>query len=240
MSPSTQQLHRILKDQFNAKVVCQDQSDYLRVAYDQNDIGVWYVMIRNVGDVWEGGEFIIRFTVPEGYPQDKAPKFQFMTPTSLFQDKTSVCVHIGEYHPENNKATLGIIGFANQLASGMIGLDTLGHGIGINAIDKNAIRNCAKQSIAYNKKHHSDILKMFDEFDEIVEEARVKFLNSKKPRIIELALLKKIYLANKSRLEDSAIKYIIDIYKKEKVQINFMDDMDEEPEDSEDSEDPFN
>jgi len=140
----------------------RDPEEMVKFTIDERDPQTWYIEVRNLwgkeGEL-EGGRYLFKMWAPEDFPF-KPPKFTALTPNGVYEINQSICISIGEYHADQYMATLGMLGFAKELANGMTCWKDMGHGIGIvhmqNSIaDK---RKWCRDSGAYNTKNNAEIV----------------------------------------------------------------------------------
>ena len=132
---------------------------------DPGDIGTWYVLIHDLGEEHEGGEYLMRMTAPENYPYGP-PKFELFTPNPRYQiGKSRPCVSMGEYHSNNYPAILGMYGFTCELIYTFHASDTeMGGGISMKTgVTKEEKLILARESVAYNNKHYAVVMELFKE-----------------------------------------------------------------------------
>lgn len=139
--------------------------DYLKFAMAPEDVNTWYILIENVKgeeDEFEGGQYLVRMKAPANFPFSP-PEFYFMTPNGLYDVEKKVCISIGEYHKESYQATLGMLGFAEQLVSGMTDVKFLGSGISILRLTAEDRRKFTRESVNYNLTHNRQYLDLITE-----------------------------------------------------------------------------
>lgn len=144
---------------------------------DEKDINMWYVLICNLSDVHEFGEYFIKFSAGPEFPQ-KAPKdFQLLTENGVFEMGGAICLSMGEFHDKDTgrsdvwRAALGMPGFAENVANAMISYRDLGGGIRIRSYDKKSAkkfdkkaRQYARDSQKFNFAHNPGLHKRLEEF----------------------------------------------------------------------------
>lgn len=143
------------------KHATKERSDWLKFAMDESDYGTWYVQLSGFsGDngEFEGGEYLVRVILPIGFPATEPPQFYFLTPNGLYGVETKVCISIGEWHKDSYRAVLGVIGFCDQLVSGLIGWKTMGGGIEILSTTAKEKAKLAAASRKYNADNNAEIL----------------------------------------------------------------------------------
>lgn len=157
-------LMKIMMAQFTKAT--REPEEFVKFSIDEADPQTWYIIVRNLsgkeGEL-EGGEYLFKMWAPTEFPF-KPPKFTALTPNGVYEVEQSICISIGEYHSDQYQATLGMLGFAKELANGVMCWKDMGHGIGIihmqNSVDDK--RKWAKASRAYNLKHYAEIVKRID------------------------------------------------------------------------------
>jgi ubiquitin-conjugating enzyme E2 J1 len=140
-------------------------NDWLRFALNETNVTTWYVELSGFsGDdgEYQGGVYLARMELPPDFPF-KPPTFYILTPNGLYIPDKIVCVSIGQYHADAYRATLGVPGFCNQLVSGLVGWKEMGGGINLIKTTLAEKKKLAAESVAYNRKYHSDIMKMIDD-----------------------------------------------------------------------------
>lgn len=155
-------LTKRLSNQF--REATKEPHPMLKFAMDESDITTWYVLIHNIEGLdkeYMGGEYIVKFMIPSGYPT-KPPRFRVLTPNGVYGADEKVCVSQGEYHENQYVQTLKIPGFASALAGGLINHKDLGHGINIVTTTTEDRRRLALSSKEYNAKHHPEIVEMIE------------------------------------------------------------------------------
>ncbi|AMN83985.1 hypothetical protein D5a_00066 [Faustovirus] len=139
--------------------------EYLKFAMSATDTNTWYILIENVKgkyDEFVNGQYLVRIKAPEAFP-NSPPEFYFMTPNGLYDVEKKVCISIGEFHKDSYIGTLGMLGFAEQLVSGMTDVDYLGHGISILHQPSDVRKQYANESTEYNNIHYKQYMDMIYE-----------------------------------------------------------------------------
>jgi ubiquitin-conjugating enzyme E2 J2 len=167
--PCDQRLTGVLSSQLRA--YWKDPYPNFVVAPADHDIRVWYVLVGGLGAPFTGGEYLFKLTAPNEFPH-QPPSFEFLTPNGVYEPGGRICISISEFHANDApgadgaggwRASLGMKGFAMQVVNGMICSEALGEGIRIVAacpVEKK--RRLAKESRAYNRKHHRQIVDLFE------------------------------------------------------------------------------
>lgn len=97
-------------------------NEFYVIAVDDNDFTKCYVLLRNMigdHDEWVGGYFLFRIEMPDRFPFEP-PSFYAMHDNGVYGVEVKCCISIGEFHKSDYKAVLGISGFINELANGMM------------------------------------------------------------------------------------------------------------------------
>lgn len=153
---------RICMRQF--KEATKAPSENFKFVMSEQDVGIWYVLIHNFSgnkDEYKGGEYLARLELPDDFPYGPL-RFYLLTPNGVYTPNEKVCISIGEFHPGDYQAVLGVDGFCAQLLSGLIGWKELGGGINITLTNTDVKRKYASESIAYNAKNNADVVKMIN------------------------------------------------------------------------------
>ncbi len=136
----------------------------VKLYMDPTDISTWYGLLHNFSgnaDEYKGGEYLVRVVLTAEFPY-KPPEFYMMTPNGLFECECKVCIHIGEFHPEDYTPAMPVELFFENLMNGMIVWhDMKGIGIFKSTIDKK--KDLAKKSIEYNRDNCQAIIDKINE-----------------------------------------------------------------------------
>ena len=134
---------------------------YIKVAMSEGDVAKWYFLIHNIDEPYKGGEYLFEMTAPTDFPF-KPPAFTCLTPNGFYDIGGRICISVGEFHSENYRATLGMMGFAEQVMAGLIDAKNMGHGIRLIVTTDNQKKNYAAASVEYNKTKYANIMKLFN------------------------------------------------------------------------------
>lgn len=146
------------------KATLTPEYDFVKFAVDPEKSSTWYVIFCNFSgneDEFVGGEYLVRIEAPPEFPF-KAPSFYFMNETGVYGVETKVCISIGEFHPENMQAALGMTGFIRELVNGLIGWRELGGGIAITNTPLETKIKHAKASKAYIREKYPKIVELVE------------------------------------------------------------------------------
>ncbi len=98
-----------------------------------------------------GAELIYQFKLPGNFPQDP-PSVECLTPNGQMDLGGPICLGIGEWHKDQWRGSLGIVGFVNYVWCCMTNMEQVEHGI---RIIKNTapgqLRKFAQESREYNR-----------------------------------------------------------------------------------------
>jgi len=157
--------NRVMQGHFKKSI--KEKSEYIKYAMDPDNIKIIYVLIHNISgpkDEFIGGEFLFKMDAPKEFPF-KPPSFIAYTPNGVYDVNKSVCISIGIYHSNDYRPALGISGFAQELANGLMCYNDLGTGINLihNSTKPADKKKYAQESVAFNNKHYPQIMKMINE-----------------------------------------------------------------------------
>jgi len=148
----------ISKAQFTKAI--KTPNSYVKVAVDEQNTSKWYALLVGIwgseGE-YQNGEYLVEVILPDDFPF-KPPEFYFKTPNGVYGVDKKVCISIGTYHADNYRATLGVMGFVNNLVSGLIGWQTLGSGIELVQTTAAQKKKMANESAQFNRKHYGAII----------------------------------------------------------------------------------
>ena len=151
--------------QGDLKMVKTQPLEYIDASPDESNILLWYFLIKGPEySEYSGGYFIGKIIFSPEYPL-KAPDFMMLTPNGRFDDGHKICLTNSGYHSNEWSAAWTI----NAILVGFLSimLDDKEHGISHIRRSKDERKNYAQNSVEYNKKHHTDIIKLFTRFLDI-------------------------------------------------------------------------
>ena len=143
------------------KLLDKEALHYITAYQDTSNTLTWYFLIKGQKDTpYYGGEYIGKIVHSPEYPA-KPPKYYMLTPTGRFQVNIELCLSNSSYHPESWSSNWNIKSILIAFYS--VFLDDKDNGAGfVHPSPPNAERvKMAKDSGAYNAKHHSEIYKGF-------------------------------------------------------------------------------
>ena len=162
-------LTKILMTQFNNYM--KDPHPNLLCIVDEQDVRVWHYLIGGLGVPFLYGEYIIKITATDEFPQ-KPPRFEVCTSNGVYECGGPICISVGEYHANDApgkdgshgwRPSLGMKGFATQALNGMICSDALGSGIRIKILPDVMKKSLAKVSRKNNEIVFKDLCDRFEE-----------------------------------------------------------------------------
>ena len=167
---NSQKSAKVMPKHYKDRYVDIGGHDHFLLVMDPGDLRTWYIMFFNMGDPYEGGEFIVKMIAPDTYPF-KPPSFTFLTPNGRFKTNCRPCLSTGEYHSDNWSPLTGMVGFAVQIFYGLkMPIGTMGGGIGVYDATIDEKKQFAKKSKKYNEKNYPKIMKLFEEERELYKE----------------------------------------------------------------------
>ena len=143
------------------KKVLRDNNKYYTCCMDTEDIQKWYVLVKNLPEPYEGGEYIFKLSIPEDFP-DSPPSLAALTPNGLFELGGKCCVSIGEFHSNDHhktnkkgdygwKPSFGISGFVLQGAvNALLSFTDEERGVRLNNQSDEVKKRLASESREYN------------------------------------------------------------------------------------------
>jgi len=157
-------LGRIMGAMFR-KSIAEPNQYVSKMVMDEQENTTWYAIMTGMeGENGEylGGEYLIKVMATKEFPQ-KPPTFYVLTPNGLYDHGKKVCVSIGEYHADQWRPALGMVGLVTQLVSGMIGWKTFGGGINIVSTTADEKLKMAKNSSTWNAINYPEIIKSLND-----------------------------------------------------------------------------
>jgi len=147
------------------KKATKEADDIMIFYMSEEDINTWYIIIRNIGDEDAGNKncypnayFLFRMFMPENFPHEP-PHFYAMNHNGLYEIEKKCCISIGEFHKADYPQTIGVWGFARELANGFINWKTIGHGIALTETTVETKRKYSEESLNSLQKKHGALLK---------------------------------------------------------------------------------
>lgn len=149
---------------------------------NNDDLSICYVLVRNLqSDIypeWEGGVYLLKIIMGDTFPM-QPPKFYLYTPNGVYKTgTTALCISIGHFHAENWRPVLGLIGFAKEIANGMMNREFLIElgGLGLVTSTPKEIKSLAQSSLQSIASEHG---KLLDEMTDYYKEYSAKWDFSK-------------------------------------------------------------
>jgi ubiquitin-conjugating enzyme E2 J2 len=120
--PSAQCIRRM---GYEYKKIKEEPVENIDIIRDDDNILVWYFMIKNLQDAYSGGEYIGKLCFPKEYPF-KAPTIEFLTPSGRFEPGIKICTTFSHYHPEEwspqwtiSSILIGLVSFFYEESTGI-------------------------------------------------------------------------------------------------------------------------
>jgi ubiquitin-protein ligase len=121
-----------------AKAV-QTPNEYIKFYMSESNPTEWYLLIHGLtgdNDELKSGEYLFKMTAPIGTDVKDSfpfspPKFTALTQNGIYGVNQNICISVGEFHKSDYPATLGMNGFAQEMANGLMCWKQLQSGIGI-------------------------------------------------------------------------------------------------------------
>lgn len=155
------------------KKILKENDTFYTALVDSDDVHNVYVMVKNLPDEYRNGEYLFKLRIPDEFP-DKPPELYALTPNGLFLIGGQICVSIGTFHQNDYgkdnsggygwRPAIGLSGFImNGIINALLHFDEDDKGIRIKIQSPDIKKQLANESVEYNKKHHMNIVKLFDE-----------------------------------------------------------------------------
>jgi ubiquitin-conjugating enzyme E2 J2 len=153
----------------------KDPSPYFIATFDEKDVNTWIVLLVNMSDQFEYGEYLFTFTAGPDFPQKPPENLCCHTPNGVFELGGKICISIGEFHGEHKpgdagrddlwRPSLGMMGFAKNVVNSMLAYEDLHGGIRIvRAFSPEAMKTYARQSHEYNDKKNGRLSRLTEQF----------------------------------------------------------------------------
>lgn len=126
-----------------------DPSEHIEIARDENNILIWYFLLKKLQDDYVDGEYIGKLSFPPTYPF-KAPTIEFITPNGRFACGVKICTTFSHFHPEEWSPEWNMIGMLMGLISFMH--EESPESVGSIQCSKEIRIKYAQESLEYNKK----------------------------------------------------------------------------------------
>jgi ubiquitin-protein ligase len=144
------------------KLLEKEPINYITAYQDKSDTLVWYFLIKGQkGSPYHGGEYIGKIVHSPEYPA-KPPKYFMLTPNGRFHVESELCLSNSSYHPESWSSNWNIKSILIAFYSVFIDDKENGAGFISPILGVSERKKLANESIAYNKKYHSNIYDKFN------------------------------------------------------------------------------
>ena len=153
-------MKRLMAD---VKALQKDPPEFTDAFPDESNMLIWYFGIRGTDD-YAGGFYIGKIIHDKEYPL-KPPDFQFLTPSGRYEINKNICTTFTRFHPDQWSAIWNIKSLLDGILTNMNDNgDIDGSQLGQIKTSKEERMMLAKESIAYNMKHHKSIFLNFTRF----------------------------------------------------------------------------
>lgn len=146
---------RVLKEIKDYKEKPESEKKVYSLSFEENDLQNFFVIIRSMDGVYEGGEYILRIKLPDEYPF-KPPVISCMTPNGRFKEEVNICLNISHFHSESWSPLINLEKIILSVMS--VFYDDAIAGIGSIVTEDTSKKLLASQSKSYNQKHFKRIL----------------------------------------------------------------------------------
>jgi ubiquitin-protein ligase len=140
----------------------KNREAYYQVVQDKNNPLLFYFLLRGASDSsYKNGYYIGKIVLPSDYPTNPGD-FYMLTPSGRFKVNEKICLTNSSYHKESWSPMWNIKNMVIGFLSVFLSDDTTG----ISHIKETQAERHekAKNSMAYNLKHHKDICLKFDQY----------------------------------------------------------------------------
>ena len=152
----------------------KDPSPYFIAAIDEADMNTWVVLIVNMADQFEHGEYLYTFTAGRDFPHKPPENLICHTPNGVFDLGGKICISIGEFHGEHKpgdagrtdiwRPSLGMMGFAAGVVTAMLTHDFLIGGVRIKGeVSTKEMAQYALRSRGYNDKNNRRLVRLIEQ-----------------------------------------------------------------------------
>jgi ubiquitin-protein ligase len=143
------------------KNLMDNRNDFVQAIPDQDDITIFYFLLKPSDPPYKGGYYIGKIKVPLNYPAT-APSFYMLTPSGRFTINQEICLTNSRFHPEATTAAWNINSMSVAFMSIFINDDTNGISHIVDSAENRT--KYALNSYDYNIQHYKDIFSRFDTF----------------------------------------------------------------------------
>jgi ubiquitin-protein ligase len=153
----------------------RDNSENILFLPDDSNLLVCHLLVVGLPYPYQGGEYILRLTSPNTFPQ-KPPEARCYTECGVYTPDSLICISIGEFHADDRQSVdggavgwrpaLGIRGFARELVNGIIVPESLNirkhmasgrGGLGIEDTTPEVREALARKSAKFNCDHSAKL-----------------------------------------------------------------------------------
>jgi len=156
------------------RLLAKDPHDFIDVCPDETNLLLWNFLIKGPADSpYEGGYYIGQLIHSENYPFSP-PDYLMLTPSGRFEVNKKICLTNSGFHTSDWSPMWNIHSLLTGFLSNML---EKGNDMNISHLSEpdHVIKSYATKSLAYNKKHHPEINKLFTRFlDELGDPKKEK------------------------------------------------------------------
>jgi ubiquitin-conjugating enzyme E2 J2 len=143
------------------KILLENRNDFVQAIPDQEDLTIFYFLLKPSDSPYKGGYYIGKIKVPLTYPAT-APSYYMLTPSGRFSINQEICLTNSRFHPEATTAAWNINSMSVAFMSIFINDDTNGISHIVDSAENRM--KYALNSYDYNIQHYKDIFSRFDTF----------------------------------------------------------------------------
>jgi ubiquitin-conjugating enzyme E2 J2 len=145
--------------QGDVKDLDRNRMEFVQGIQDENNIKLFYFMLRPRESPYIGGLFIGKIELPDDYPKTPG-SFYMLTPNGRFAINSKICLTNSSYHRESWTPIWSIRNMIVGISSIFVADDT--NGISHIKDTKEQRERYSQESIEYNLIHYGDIFKRFN------------------------------------------------------------------------------
>jgi ubiquitin-conjugating enzyme E2 J2 len=210
------------------KDLYKNKTDFFQAIQDEDNIKLFYFVLRPRDEPYVGGLFIGKIELPNDYPKSPG-SFYMLTPNGRFMTNQKICLTNSNYHKENWTPIWSIRNMVLGVASIFISDDTNGISHIRDSFENR--KNFSKNSVQYNIINYPNIFKRFNFF--VNEDMTIKsndeiskIINEKKSKKIKEEEIKEEEIKEEVIKEEEKpkIKRVVKRVVKKKQEQNLQED----------------
>lgn len=221
MSSSTEMKITMRRLQNEVKLLEKDPVDYIDTYPDENNMFIWYFLVRGQEKSdYEGGCYIGKIMLSQGYPKTPVD-FMMLTPNGRFSANNKICLTNSGYHAEQWTPMWNMGVILRAFLSIMLADDTTG----ISHIKESSPerKQKAKDSFNYNMTNYKELMPKFKRFIVINEDGSCRLRTSVELKMIEDEKKKKEEERKNKKKEKQRVKDELNLDEK----VNTIEENDE-------------